>query len=463
MKKIISICLLIGAFATANAQMPQPINRLPLFTDDSLTQRDLLPMWDTSAGVAKRVTIQKFANSLNLAGSTGPTGPTGPTGTAGATGSAGTAGATGPTGARGATGTAGATGATGNTGSAGTAGATGPTGGNGAAGATGPTGAKGTTGSAGATGATGATGGGIAYLTNGLRASGATGYLGGTLIRDTRLIADTFDFVIQSDSPTNTSYFKFQLSDIAPNGDDNLSYEVIRGDHNASIVMAENYFSANVNNDSTLRSGYLSVTQPQDGTGIVEAGGNIFDEETGITYQSEVYYNNSTSIADAEMSVQKAANVSKVSRDIAGLYLGYGSDGGFLRSVIGDTATNSVFPCYYFRATKDSVVHTIGADSTGAKYSTKIAQDTAIHFRFDSNAANINYHYQNSVIYVTPSTPIYQSNSTVQFQNSDSATIYAIAAPLTGETRYCTDCTPVDNSSGGCVVTYNGTLWRRHW
>lgn len=44
----------------------------------------------------------------------------------------------------------------------------------------------------------------------------------------------------------------------------------------------------------------------------------------------------------------------------------------------------------------------------------------------------------------------------------DSATIYALT-PSIGTTHYCTDCTPTDNSSGGCVVTYNGSLWKRNW
>jgi hypothetical protein len=46
---------------------------------------------------------------------------------------------------------------------------------------------------------------------------------------------------------------------------------------------------------------------------------------------------------------------------------------------------------------------------------------------------------------------------------ADSALIYAIPTPTTGATVYCTNCTPTDNSSGGVMLTYNGTLWRRHW
>lgn len=51
-----------------------------------------------------------------------------------------------------------------------------------------------------------------------------------------------------------------------------------------------------------------------------------------------------------------------------------------------------------------------------------------------------------------------------KFLNLDSATIHAMTNCGAGTTIYCTDCTPVDNSSGGVLVTKNlASLWKRHW
>lgn len=56
---------------------------------------------------------------------------------------------------------------------------------------------------------------------------------------------------------------------------------------------------------------------------------------------------------------------------------------------------------------------------------------------------------------------IYLASPTV-FVSIDSVTAYALVCGR-GTTLYCTDCTPVDNSTGGCLVTYTGSLWKRHW
>lgn len=56
-----------------------------------------------------------------------------------------------------------------------------------------------------------------------------------------------------------------------------------------------------------------------------------------------------------------------------------------------------------------------------------------------------------------------QMQGKLVFNNTDSATIYALPSPVPGETYYCTDCTPNDNSAGGVKVCYNGSLWRREW
>jgi hypothetical protein len=44
----------------------------------------------------------------------------------------------------------------------------------------------------------------------------------------------------------------------------------------------------------------------------------------------------------------------------------------------------------------------------------------------------------------------------------DSVTVYNYT-PLQGLSVYCSDCTPKDNSSGGVIVTGNGSLWKRNW
>jgi hypothetical protein len=181
MKKRIAYIILLGFLAvltlatfTAKAQqgIVVPINQLPLL-QSSPAPNDLLPLWDTSANVAKRATLQQIFDydTAYHRGVTGPTGATGVTGARGVTGAAGPTGPTGATGARGATGTAGATGAAGNTGSRGPTGATG---------ATGTAGARGATGGTGPTGATGATGptGNNWSLTGNSGTSGSVNYLG---------------------------------------------------------------------------------------------------------------------------------------------------------------------------------------------------------------------------------------------------------------------------------------------
>lgn len=54
-------------------------------------------------------------------------------------------------------------------------------------------------------------------------------------------------------------------------------------------------------------------------------------------------------------------------------------------------------------------------------------------------------------------------NAPTKFLNLDSASFYALNYGA-GITIYCTDCTPVDNSAGGVLVTRNSaSLWKRHW
>lgn len=48
------------------------------------------------------------------------------------------------------------------------------------------------------------------------------------------------------------------------------------------------------------------------------------------------------------------------------------------------------------------------------------------------------------------------------FYNTDSASIYAINRPSTGDTYFCTDCTARDQSTG-VKVCYNGKMWKREW
>ena len=47
----------------------------------------------------------------------------------------------------------------------------------------------------------------------------------------------------------------------------------------------------------------------------------------------------------------------------------------------------------------------------------------------------------------------------------DSATIYALSGALLTNhpTYYCSNCTPTSGGSGGVMVTYNGSAWRRYW
>jgi hypothetical protein len=50
-----------------------------------------------------------------------------------------------------------------------------------------------------------------------------------------------------------------------------------------------------------------------------------------------------------------------------------------------------------------------------------------------------------------------------QFYELDSATIYNTISPLAGSQIYCSNCTPKDNSAGGCMLAGNGSAWKREW
>lgn len=105
MKKILFTLISIVYSVYVMAQAGVNINQLPSL-GAAPAQNDYTAVWNTSAGVAKKVSIKQLLQA-DTAYHTGPTGATGATGAAGATGATGARGVTGYTGPTGAAGTAG--------------------------------------------------------------------------------------------------------------------------------------------------------------------------------------------------------------------------------------------------------------------------------------------------------------------------------------------------------------------
>lgn len=96
MKKNVFLILLFIAVSTCTYAQYNPvnINKLPRLGAAPSTL-DLLPVFDTSTLVTKRMTVQDLINGLDTAGIIGPTGATGATGATGVTGATGATGADG--------------------------------------------------------------------------------------------------------------------------------------------------------------------------------------------------------------------------------------------------------------------------------------------------------------------------------------------------------------------------------
>lgn len=313
-------------------------------------------------------------------------------------------------------GATGPTGPTGATGANGSAGATGPTGATGNTGATGATGANGSNGSNGATGATGADGSLNAWgLTGNAGTNPALNFIGTTdgakfTIKATSTVKTQMDTsVITSDSTRADMLTTFGIyKSSAPFGTKGFNVEAFDG-----VTIWGYYNRENIGQDKEANNlGVRDViTQERAVTGV-------YKNAMGA-YAAFTQYASPDSLFEHRLTVNNE-----------GFYFDF-SDTVAARAFVVSRNGN---PSFGVSDSGYTVVFNQLQIPTGAA--------DGYLFTSDVNGAG--------------------SWQVPSFPELDSASIYALS-PTKHITYYCTNCTPVDNSSGGVVVTYNGSLWKRHW